>query len=205
VANAHTLPVFPTILALASITPLGTWRPRLLSRLACSRPTTGTPVQSNTVPRAHPCWTYGPGRNQDKPSVFSCLAPTIEGQISALTTSLCRDYIPHRHPDPVAASPAAPDPVAPSLLSAKWMLVIGVPLCLGGQLRRELAPPPLRLPIPPPPALPFPPRPGSGSRRRPGLLPTRPSLLLPAPDPAAALKHIDEPQAIRRRHLPPSL
>jgi hypothetical protein len=44
-----------TILALASITPLGTWRPRLLSRLACSRPTTGTPVQSNTVPRAHPC------------------------------------------------------------------------------------------------------------------------------------------------------
>jgi hypothetical protein len=62
-----------------SITPLGTWRPHLLSRLACSRPTTGTPVQSNTMPRAHHCWTYGPGRNQDKPRVFSCLAPTIEG------------------------------------------------------------------------------------------------------------------------------
>jgi hypothetical protein len=77
----------PTILALASITPLGTWRPRLLSRLACSRPTTGTPVQSNTVPRARHCWTYGPGRNQDKPRVLSCLAPTIEGQISALITS----------------------------------------------------------------------------------------------------------------------
>jgi hypothetical protein len=37
-------------------------------------------VQSNIVPRAHLCWTYGPGRNQDKPSVVSCLAPTIEGQ-----------------------------------------------------------------------------------------------------------------------------
>jgi hypothetical protein len=81
------LPTFPTILALASITPLGTWGPHLLSHLACSRPTTGTPVQSNTVPRAHPCWTYGSGRNQNKPSVFSCLAPTIEGQILALTTS----------------------------------------------------------------------------------------------------------------------
>jgi hypothetical protein len=80
-------PDMPPILALASITPLGTWRSRLVSRLACSRPTTGTPVQSNTVPRAHHCWTYGPGRNQDKPCVFSCLAPTIEGQISALITS----------------------------------------------------------------------------------------------------------------------
>jgi hypothetical protein len=86
-ASAHTLSVFPTILALASITSLGTWRPRLLSRLACSHPSTGTPVRSNTVPRAHPCWTYGPGRNQDKPSVLSCLAPTIERQISALITS----------------------------------------------------------------------------------------------------------------------
>jgi hypothetical protein len=27
---------------------------------------------SNIVPRAHRCWTYGPGRNQDKPSVLSC-------------------------------------------------------------------------------------------------------------------------------------
>jgi hypothetical protein len=77
--NHSRAPRTPTILALASITPPGTWRPRLLSRLACSRPTTGTPVQSNTMPRAHPCWTYGPGRNQDKPSVFSCLEPTIEG------------------------------------------------------------------------------------------------------------------------------
>jgi hypothetical protein len=78
VAVNLTLSVFPTILALASITSLETWRPRLLSRLACSHPSTGTPVRSNTVPQAHPCWTYGPGRNQDKPSVLSCLAPTIE-------------------------------------------------------------------------------------------------------------------------------
>jgi hypothetical protein len=77
----------PTILALASITHLGTWRPRLLSRFACSRPTTGTPVQSNIVPRALLCWMYGPGRNQDKSSVLSCLAPTIERQIPALITS----------------------------------------------------------------------------------------------------------------------
>jgi hypothetical protein len=63
----YTLSVLLTILALASITSLGTRRPRLLSRLACSRPSTGTPVRSNTVPRAHPCWTYGPRRNQDKP------------------------------------------------------------------------------------------------------------------------------------------
>jgi hypothetical protein len=63
IAIAHMLSVFPTILALASITTFGTWRPRFLSRLACSHPSTGTPVRSNTVPRARPCWTYGPGWN----------------------------------------------------------------------------------------------------------------------------------------------
>jgi hypothetical protein len=47
---AYTLSALPTILALASITPFGTWRPRLLSRLACSHPSTGALVQSNTVP-----------------------------------------------------------------------------------------------------------------------------------------------------------
>jgi hypothetical protein len=41
-------------------------------------PSAGTTVQRNIVPRAHRCWTYGPGRNQDKPSVTSCLAPAIE-------------------------------------------------------------------------------------------------------------------------------
>jgi hypothetical protein len=78
VAVNLTLSVFPTILTLASITSIGTWGPSLLSRLSCSHPSTGTPVRSNTVPRAHPCWTYDPGRNQDKPSVLSCLAPTIK-------------------------------------------------------------------------------------------------------------------------------
>jgi hypothetical protein len=35
-------------------------------------PSTSTTVRSNIVPQAHHCWTYGPGRNQDKPSVISC-------------------------------------------------------------------------------------------------------------------------------------
>jgi hypothetical protein len=30
-------------------------------------PSASTTVQRNIVPRAHPCCTYGPGRNQDKP------------------------------------------------------------------------------------------------------------------------------------------
>jgi hypothetical protein len=77
--NTHTLLNSPTTSELVSITPPGTWRTRLLSRLACSCPTTGTPVQSNTVPRAHHCWTYGPGRNQDKSRVSCFLASTIEG------------------------------------------------------------------------------------------------------------------------------
>jgi hypothetical protein len=67
-----TLSAFSTILALASINTSGTWRPGLLSHLACSHPSTSTTVRSNTVPRAHHCWTYGPDRNQDKPSVLSC-------------------------------------------------------------------------------------------------------------------------------------
>jgi hypothetical protein len=29
-------------------------------------PSASTTVQRNIVPRAHPCWTYSPGRNQDK-------------------------------------------------------------------------------------------------------------------------------------------
>jgi hypothetical protein len=37
-----------------------------------------TTVQRNIVPRAHHCWTYGPGRKQDKPRVICCLAPTIK-------------------------------------------------------------------------------------------------------------------------------
>jgi hypothetical protein len=45
-ANAHTPSAFPTILALASITSFGTWRPCLFSRLACSHPSTSTTVQA---------------------------------------------------------------------------------------------------------------------------------------------------------------
>jgi hypothetical protein len=47
-------------------------------------PSASITVQHNTVPREHHCWMYGPGRNQDKPSVTSCLAPAIERLISAL-------------------------------------------------------------------------------------------------------------------------
>jgi hypothetical protein len=62
----HTLSTFTTILALASINTSGTWRPNLLSRHACSPPSASTTMQRNIVPRARHCWTYGPGRNQDK-------------------------------------------------------------------------------------------------------------------------------------------
>jgi hypothetical protein len=66
-AHTCTLSVFTTILALASISTSGTWRTSPLSRLACSPPPSArTTVHHNIVPRAHPCWTYGPGRNQDK-------------------------------------------------------------------------------------------------------------------------------------------
>jgi hypothetical protein len=41
-------------------------------------PSASTTVRRNIVPRPHNCWTYGPGRNQDKPRVTSCLAPAIE-------------------------------------------------------------------------------------------------------------------------------
>jgi hypothetical protein len=37
-------------------------------------------VLSNIVPRAHPCWTYGPAAGtRIKPCVICCLASTIEG------------------------------------------------------------------------------------------------------------------------------
>jgi hypothetical protein len=44
-AITHTLFVFSTILALASINTSGTWRLRLLCRFACSHPSTSTTVQ----------------------------------------------------------------------------------------------------------------------------------------------------------------
>jgi hypothetical protein len=59
IAINPTLSAFPTILALASITALGTWRPHLLSRLACRHPSTGTPLRSNTKPRKLPPHAWG--------------------------------------------------------------------------------------------------------------------------------------------------
>jgi hypothetical protein len=50
IAITQTLSAFSTILALASITTSGTWRPRLLSRLACSHPSTSTTVQAIQCP-----------------------------------------------------------------------------------------------------------------------------------------------------------
>jgi hypothetical protein len=49
-AISHTLSAFSTVLALASINTSGTWRPRLLSRLACSHPSTSTTVQAIQCP-----------------------------------------------------------------------------------------------------------------------------------------------------------
>jgi hypothetical protein len=50
IAITHTLSAFSTILALASINTSGTWGPALLSRLACSRPSTSTTVQAIQCP-----------------------------------------------------------------------------------------------------------------------------------------------------------
>jgi hypothetical protein len=62
--ETHTLPVSPTILALPSITPLGTWRPRLLSRLACSRPTTGTRCKAIQCLEHTPAGRTAPARTR---------------------------------------------------------------------------------------------------------------------------------------------
>jgi hypothetical protein len=50
IAITHTPSAFSTILALASIDTSGTWRPRLLSRLDCSHPSTSTTVQAIQCP-----------------------------------------------------------------------------------------------------------------------------------------------------------
>jgi hypothetical protein len=50
IAIIDTLSTFPTILALASINTSGTWGPGLLSRLACSHPSTSTTVQAIQYP-----------------------------------------------------------------------------------------------------------------------------------------------------------
>ena len=60
-----------------STSPLAeTWELPSLSHLACTPLLQAPPVQDNTVPSHTPCWTYGPGRNQDKPVryyVASCI------------------------------------------------------------------------------------------------------------------------------------
>jgi hypothetical protein len=67
----------PTI---SSATTPGTWKPRFLSRLACSSPTTGTPGAEQYSALSTPLLDVQPlGRNQDKLRVFYCLASTIEG------------------------------------------------------------------------------------------------------------------------------
>jgi hypothetical protein len=50
IAIADTLSTFSMILALASINTSGTWRPGLLSRLACSHPSRSTAVQAIQCP-----------------------------------------------------------------------------------------------------------------------------------------------------------
>jgi hypothetical protein len=71
----------------SAITP-GTWKPRFLSRLACSSPTTGTPGAEQYSAMSTPLLDVRPtGRNQDKPRVYYCLASTIEGETSVLITS----------------------------------------------------------------------------------------------------------------------
>jgi hypothetical protein len=73
----HSLSDFPTI---CSATPLGTWKPRFLSRLACSRPTTSTPGAEQYSASSTPLLDVRPlGQNQDKLCVSDYLASTIEG------------------------------------------------------------------------------------------------------------------------------
>jgi hypothetical protein len=56
----HTLSAFSTILALANTS--GTWRPRLLSRLACSHPSTSTTVQAIQCPEHTTAGLTAPAR-----------------------------------------------------------------------------------------------------------------------------------------------
>jgi hypothetical protein len=66
---AYTLTVFTTILALRPNQTSGTWRPCLFSHLACSSPLQALRCSAIQCLRAHHCWTYGLGQNQDKPRV----------------------------------------------------------------------------------------------------------------------------------------
>jgi hypothetical protein len=63
-ALAHFLPS-PRYWHLPQLVPLGPGGPAS-SPTSLVAPSASTKVQRNIVPRAHPCWTYGPGRNQDR-------------------------------------------------------------------------------------------------------------------------------------------
>jgi hypothetical protein len=63
------------------------WPINLLSHLGCSRPSTGTPVQAIRCLEHTPAGRTAPAGTRINQGVLSCLAPTIERQISALITS----------------------------------------------------------------------------------------------------------------------
>jgi hypothetical protein len=68
---------FPTT---SSATTPGTWKPRFLSRLACSSPTTGTPGAEQYSALSTPLLDVRPPPAETRiNSVFYCLASTIEG------------------------------------------------------------------------------------------------------------------------------
>jgi hypothetical protein len=58
-------PPSPRYLHLPQLVPLGHGGPAS-SPATLVAPSASTTVQRNIGPRVHPCWTYGPGRNQDK-------------------------------------------------------------------------------------------------------------------------------------------
>jgi hypothetical protein len=71
-AITHTLSAFSTILALASISTSGTRRPRLLSRLACSHPSTSTTVQAIQCLEHTTAGRTAPAETRINPVSISC-------------------------------------------------------------------------------------------------------------------------------------
>jgi hypothetical protein len=77
IAITHTLSAFSTILALASINTSGTWRPRLLSRLACSHPSTSTSVQAIQCPEHTTAGRTTPAETRiNQVSLVACHRPS---------------------------------------------------------------------------------------------------------------------------------
>jgi hypothetical protein len=71
-AITHTLSAFPTTLAFASINTSGTWRPCLLSHLACSHPSTSTTVQAIQCPEHITAGRTAPVGTRIIPVSISC-------------------------------------------------------------------------------------------------------------------------------------